>query len=303
MSLRLETRHHFTTLLEHRLTLDVGVPALFLLLWASGFSVVKIGLRYADPLTFLTIRYACVVAILLPVQIGLTLPLPRTARHWADLCLIGFLIQFVYFVSNYLALWAGLSAGALALIVSLQPILVGLVAPLWLKERVSGKQWIGLALGFAGAAIVIATKTAVGITSVTGIAFAIAALIGMTCGVLYEKKTGSSTHAIAATLIQSAVGLFLVGPLALALEHGHVEWTSGMFFSLAYLVIGNSLVAIMLLLFLVRNRQAARVSALFFLVPPCAAIAANILVHETMPAVAWAGIGLAAVGVWISNRK
>lgn len=290
------------TLLEHKLTLDVAMPILFLVLWASGFSVVKIGLRYAEPLTFLAMRYACVIAILLPIQLALKLPFPRTARHWVDLCVIGFLIQFVYFGGTYLALRAGLSVGGLALIVSMQPIVVGIVSPLWVKEKVSAKQWMGLALGFVGAAIVIISKSIVELTSAKGIALAVAALVGMTLGVLYEKRTASSVHVIGSTLIQSCVGLLFVVPLANALEHWHVKWVSAMFLSLAYLVICNSLIAIILLLYLIRHRQAAKVSALFFLVPPCAAIAAKVLVNETMPAVAWGGIGVAAIGVLISNR-
>lgn len=297
-----DARHRPAAWLENPLVLDAGIPALFLLLWATGFSVVKIGLRYADPLTFLALRYLCVVAILLPLQLALKSPLPSTLKSWIDLCIIGFLIQFVYFGGTYLALRFGLSAGALALIVSLQPILVGIVSPFWLKEPVAPRQWIGLALGFLGAAIVIVSKSSVELTSAKGIALAVVSLAGMTLGVLYERRTSSSQHVIASTLVQSFVGFALAAPLAALLEPGRIEWAAGMFMSLGYLVVCNSLIAIILLLFLVRHRQAAKVSTLFFLVPPCAAIAAKILVGEVMPAWAWIGISIAAFGVWVSNR-
>lgn len=297
-----ESRRRITRMLEHPLALDLVLPALFLLLWATGFSVVKIGLRYAEPLTFLALRYACVIMLLLPVQLALQVPFPRSARYWGDMCLMGFMFQFVYFGGTYLALGAGLSAGALALIVSLQPILVGVLSPLWIRESVSRRQWIGLTLGFVGAAVVIISKSTVELTSLKGLILGIASLFGMTLGVLYEKKTGSSTHPILSTLTQSSVGLLLVIPFSLALERGHIEWSNAMLLSLTYLVVCNSLVAIVLLLFLIRHRPAARVSSLFFLVPPGAAIAATVLVAETMPALAWGGIALAAFGVWVSNR-
>lgn len=296
------TTERSATWMEYPVVVNIAIPAIFLLLWSTGFSVVKIGIAYADPLTFLALRYACVVAILLPVQFLLKSPFPSTLRSWADLCIIGFLIQFVYFGGTYLSLRAGLSAGSLALIVSLQPVLVGIAAPLWLQEHVSRRQWVGLASGFLGAAIVIASKSSVELTSIIGIVLAVVSLAGMTLGVLYERKTASSEHVITSTLIQSLTGLVFVFPLAALLEPLHVEWTTTMFLSLGYLVICNSIIAVILLLFLVRRRQAAKVSTLFFLVPPCAAIAANMLVGEAMPALAWLGIAVATIGVWISNR-
>jgi len=288
-------------LLQSRIALDVLIPALFLLLWATGFSVVKIGLEYAEPLTFLALRYTSVILILLPIQIIYRLPTPHTIRQWVDLLTIGFLIQFIYFGGTYLALKAGLSAGALAIIVSLQPILVGIFSPIWLGENVTPKQWLGLVLGFLGAAIVIVSKSAIEATSWIGIALSVASLVGMTLGVLYEKKTNSSEHPISATLAQTGVGLLFVAPLALLLEHGDIDWKPGMLFSLTYLVVCNSVVAIILLLHLVRHRPATKVSSLFFVVPACAAIAANILLGEAMPVYAWAGIGLTMIGVWISK--
>ncbi|BBF84505.1 permease of the drug/metabolite transporter superfamily [Aquitalea magnusonii] len=300
MSLPSSAFRQFDLFMQHRMVLDVAAPIVFLLLWATGFAVVKIGLQHIEPLTFLALRYGCVVVILLPIQLGFRLPVPHHGRDWLNVCVIGVCIQVIYFGGTYLALRAGLSAGALALMVSLQPILVAIIAPIWIKERVSSKQWCGLSLGFAGAAIVILSKSAIESTPWQGITLSCIALSGMTLGVLYEKKTSASMHPISATLIQTSVGLLLIAPLALLLESGHIEWRSEMLCSLAYLVIGNSLIAIGLLLHLVRHRPASRVSALFFLVPPCAAIAAGVLLGESMPGLAWLGIGLATAGVWLT---
>ncbi|WP_208449383.1 DMT family transporter [Paraburkholderia phenazinium] len=283
--------------------MEVGIPLVFLVLWASGFSVAKIGLRYVEPLTFLAMRYACVVLILLPVQIIFRLPLPSSRKGWTDLCIIGFLIQFVYFGGTYLALRAGLSAGALALIVSMQPILVGIASPLSTGEHVSWRQWTGILFGFIGAAVVIVSKSSVEAPSLDSVLLAIAALLGMTSGVLYEKKTGSSQHLVVATLVQCSVGLALTTFLALLIGPGRIEWSGAMLASLAYLVICNSLIAIMLLLFMIGRQQAARVSALFFLIPPGAALLAGPLVGESMPALAWLGMAIATLGVWIAHAR
>jgi drug/metabolite transporter (DMT)-like permease len=281
----------------------LGAPAVFLLFWSSGFAIGKVGLLYASPLLLLSVRYACVVAILLPLQWVLRLPLPRTARQWFDLCMVGFLIQFVYFGTSYMSMKAGLSAGGIALIVSMEPILVGIVSPVLVGERVRRVQWFGLALGLAGAVLVIAAKSRVDLASPMGVGLAVFALVGMTAGVLYEKRYSQPVHAVGANLVQCAVGLVFCLPLALATEPIHIDWTWQFTSALAYLVVCNSLISISLLLAMVRRHQAARVSALFFLVPPGAAVMGMLLLGESMPAIAWLGMAIAAAGVWIASKS
>lgn len=277
-------------------------PLLFLLLWSSGFAVVKLGLADAEPLTFLSLRYACVVAVLLVLVTLMRLAWPRSWAAWRDLCVVGVLIQFTYFAGTYLALGWGLSAGALAVIVSMQPLLVGALSPWLLGEGVSRQQCAGLLLGFVGALLVILSKAQVEVSSVLGLGAAVLALLGMTGGVMYERWRPSAQHPLMASLVQCSVGLLLTLPLALAWEAQTLRWTPTMLGALAYLVIGNSLVAISLLLAMTRRQQAAQVSALFFMVPPLAALMATWLLDEVMPGVAWGGMAVAALGVWLAGR-
>lgn len=277
-------------------------PAVFLVLWSAGFAVAKLGLLHADPITFLALRYALVLAVLLPLVPILRPPLPRRRIDWLHLAVVGFLIQAAYFGLCYLAMGVGLSAGAVALIVSLQPILVGLLAPRLAGERVGALGWVGLGLGLAGAGLVIGARSAIEATSVWGILFAAGGLVGMTAATLYEKRFGVAQHPVTANVIQYAVGLAAVLPVAWAIEDMRVDWTGELVAALAYLVIGNSLVAITLLLAMVRRGQASRVSALFFLVPPGAALIAWATIDEAMPPLAWLGMGLAAAGVALVGR-
>ena len=115
----------------------LAAPAVFLLLWSGGFAVAKIGLQHAEPLTILALRYAILVVVLLPLAVILRVPMPATLRGWADVAIVGFLIQVVYFVACYVAFKSGVSAGGVAIIVCLQPILVALIAPRMVGERVS----------------------------------------------------------------------------------------------------------------------------------------------------------------------
>lgn len=274
-----------------------GAPALFLLLWSLGFPVAKIGVAHADPITFLALRYALVLALLLPLFAWLRPPLPKRGRDWLHLAVVGFLIQAVYFGLCYTAFAFGISAGLLALVVSLQPILVALLAPAFVGEAIGGRRWIGFALGFAGAAIVILGQSTVETPSAIAMVCVVGALFGITGATLYEKRFGTTHHPVTANLVQYAVGLLATLPLAYALEPMRVDWTGETVAALAYLVIGNSLIAITLLLAMIRHGEASRVSALFYLVPPSAALLAWLLIGEAMPPLAWVGMAVAAAGV------
>lgn len=281
----------------------VAAPVLFLLLWSGGFGIAKLGLQHAEPLTLLALRYSCVLALLLPLALILRPPLPKTKRAWADVAITGFLIQVVYFGLCYIAFKAGVSAGGVAIIVCLQPILVALAAPYTAGEATSRLGWIGLALGLAGAAIAILSRSGLQTENPWGILLAFGALLGMTGGTLYEKRFGVSQHPITANLIQYATGAAFTLPAAYLTEGMAVHWSAEFLLILGYLVIGNSILAISLLLAMIRAGEVARVSALFYLVPALSALFAWPLLGEAMPPLAWAGMALAGLGVGLVSKK
>ena len=277
-------------------------PAIFLLLWSGGFSFAKFGLEHAEPLTFLALRYALVLAVLLPVALVVRPPLPRRWRDWGHLAVVGFLLQAVYFGLSYYALDLGLSAGGVALIVALQPILVALAAPWISGERVALLRWLGLLLGLAGAGMVIASRDSVEVASRIGALAAVGALVAISAATLYEKRFGLSHHPVTSNAVQYAIGLAAVLPLAALTETMAVDWSLELGMALGYLVVANSLISVTLLLAMIRHGEASRVSALFFLVPPMAALIAWLLIGEVLPPIAWAGMALAAVGVALVGR-
>ena len=279
----------------------LAAPVVFLLLWSAGFAIAKIGLLHAGPFTLLALRYVIAVLVLLPLVALLkpTFPNRRDAGHIA---VTGFLIQVAYFGLCYIAFKSGVSAGGVAIIVCLQPILVSLIAPWMVGESVSRLRWIGLALGLTGAITVILARSGIAHEPPIGLFAAVGGLLGMTAATLYEKRFGVTTHPVPANLIQYAVGAAFTLPLALAVEGLQAAWTPELFAVLAYLVIGNSLVAITLLLAMIRAGEVARVSALFYLVPPLSALFAWPLLGEAMPPLAWAGMALAGIGVMLARR-
>ncbi len=278
-------------------------PFIFLILWSLGYSFAKIGLQYTDPMTLLALRFGCVVIIMAILFAFLRPPLPKTRADWAHLAFVGFLIQAVYFGMCYYAFTAGIGAGTLALLMSFQPILVALLAPLWTSEVVGRRTWIGLALGLTGTLLVIGSRSTIEPPTLLGLTFAAIALLGITSGSLWEKKFGLSHHPVTANLIGYSAGFIGILP-ALALQSDfHIEWTGPFVISLAYLIIGNSVIAVGLLLAMIRAGDVSRVSALFFMVPPLAALAAWIALGEVMPPLAWLGLAAASLGVYLATRK
>lgn len=278
-------------------------PAIFLVLWSAGFGIAKLGLNHAEPITLLALRYSLVLVILAPVAIVLRPPLPKSGRAWFDVALVGFLIQVVYFGLAYLAFKAGMSAAGVAIVVCLQPILVALVAPRLVGEAVNRRAWLGLALGLLGALVVILSRSDLRPEPPLGIALTAIALLGITAGTIYEKKFGISHHPVTSNLIQYAVGAACTVPLALLTENISLSWDAEFVAVMAYLVIGNSILAMSLLLAMIRAGEVSRVSSLFYLVPAFSALFAWPLLGESMPPMAWAGMALAGGGVAMVSRK
>lgn len=280
----------------------LAAPAIFLCLWSGGYVVAKVGIQYAEPLTLLVLRYACAIAVMAPLFVLLRPPLPRSLAQWGHLAVVGLLIQTGYFGFSYLAFRAGVAAGVVALVMSLQPVLVAILAPGIAAERIGWRRWTGLVVGLAGTAAVILARSAVEPPPAHGLAFAGIALCGMIAGTLWEKRFGVAHHPVTANLVGFAAGLAGILPFALLLETQRVDWTWEFAGALGYLVLGNSLIATSLLLAMIRAGEVSRVSALMFLVPPLAALLAWGILGEIMPPLAWAGMAAAGVGVLIATR-
>ncbi len=281
----------------------VLAPGIFLLMWSTGYVAAKFGLGYIEPMTFLALRFACVVAIMAVLFLIVRPPLPSTAEQWLHLVIVGFLLQTMYFGMCYMSFSSGISVGTLALILAMQPIIVGLVAPRWNGEIVNWRQWLGLVLGLTGAVLVITARSEIASPSAWGLIFACLALFGITGGSLWEKRFGVSHHPITANLVGFAAGLLGVVPFMVAFETMEIVWTWQLTASLVYLIIASSLIAVGLLLAMIRHGEVSRVSALFFLVPPMAATVAWIVLGEVMPPLAWVGMLVAGLGVFLASVK
>ena len=281
----------------------VFAPSIFLFVWSTGYVAAKFGLGFVEPFTFLVLRYGLIVLIMAALFVVLRPKLPKTAMDWGHLAIVGLLMQAAYFGFCYMAFTSGMAVGTLSLLLSLQPILVGLIAPRWSGEAVGFKQWMGLVFGLLGAVIVILARSDIEPPTLISFSFAFLALAGITGASLWEKRFGTSHHPVTANFVGFAAGLLGVLPFMLIFEDLTVTWTWQLVVSLLWLVIGSSLIGVGLLWAMIRLGDVAKVSALFFMVPPLAAFFAWIVLDELMPPLAWLGMGVAAMGVYIATRK
>lgn len=286
--------------------LQSAMPILFVLLWSTGFLGAKFGLPYAEPLTFLSIRYALVIALMTVIALAMRAPWPRDWRQILHIGMTGILVHGVYLGGVFTAIHHGLSAGISALIVGMQPLLTALGAGWLLGERVSVGQWIGLALGFGGVALVVGSKGGVGVDSLTELGPLmvpiVAALFGITAGTLYQKRFCPGFDLRTGSVIQFIPTLALTAFVASRTESMQVEWSGEFVFALTWLVLVLSLGAISLLNLLIRSGSAVNVASLFYLTPPTTALLAWLLFGETLTGFALIGMAIAVAGVWMARR-
>ena len=279
------------------------MPGLFVFLWSTGFIGAKLGLPHAPPLTFLALRFALVAALLALVALVARAPWPRSAveaRHYA---VAGLLVHGLYLGGVFVGISLGVEAGVSALIVGVQPLLVAALAGLTLGERVTARQWSGLALGLVGVALILARKLGHGLGDALGVLACVAALVGITAGTLYQKRHCAGMDLRTGNVVQFGASAVATGLLALVFEDVRdVAWTGEFVFALAWLVFVLSLGAISLLYLLIRRGAASRVASLFFLVPPCTALVAWPLFGERLGAVELLGMTLATGGVALASR-
>ncbi|MBS0357132.1 MAG: DMT family transporter [Proteobacteria bacterium] len=280
-------------------------PLLFVVLWSTGFIGAKYGLPYAEPLSFLCARYGLVILLMGLVAVATHAPWPREPRQWLHIGVSGMLVHAVYLGGVFTAIRHGLPAGITALVVGLQPLLTALGAGALLGEKVMPRQWAGLALGFGGVGLVVAHKVAAaaGTPELAAMLLpAVAALLGITAGTLYQKRFCPAFDLRTGSVIQFLPTLALSLLVASRTETMVIDWSAPFVFALLWLVLVLSVGAISLLNLLIRIGSAVNVASLFYLTPPTTALIAWAAFGETLTGLALAGMGLTVFGVWLARK-
>ncbi len=279
----------------------LGGPALFVLLWSTGFVGAKYGLPYAEPFTFLSVRLVLAAVLLALIAAAVRSVGMSFRAQYGRASVAGLLLHAGYLGGVFYGISLGVPAGVAAVVVSLQPVLTAVVAARVLEEKPTGRQWLGLALGVAGVALVVGPGIAQddGAASIplVGLVACLLALASGTAGTVWQKRHGDGIPLLWGTAVQYAAAAVLLLAIAGATEDMSIRWTGEFVAAFAWLVLALSLGAVLLLLLLLRRGTAAGVSSLYYLVPPATALEAYLLFGERVSGPSLAGIGITALGV------
>lgn len=284
--------------------LERWAPAIFVVIWSSGFVVAKYAFQSSDVLFFLAIRLfiAALILAIVTKALGQSLKISRSdliASAFIGICLHG-----IYLGGVWEAIAQGSPAGVASVVTSMQPILVSILAIFLLRERLTPLQLVGLFAGFAGVLLVLAPKMGKsGEMSSLALALLIAALIGSTTATLAQKKMGHSIPLLAGTTYQFFIAAIVMLSISLITGKTRMEWNTSSTLAMAWAVVVTSIIAILLLLWMLTRGSAARVSSLLYLVPPAAAIQAWVLFGEKLNPQAIVGIIATALGVALVQKR
>jgi drug/metabolite transporter (DMT)-like permease len=286
------------------LTLMKMIPFLFVFLWSTGFIAAKYALPFIEPFYLLFIRMALttIVFMLLCFAFKVKLLRPIQAGHQM---VTGFLVHGAYLGGVFAAIKWGMPAGITAIIVGIQPILTAFLGWSFLGERLQLRQWAGLGIGLVGVIFVLLTTGQQEYVSLnwTAMLAAITALLGISFGTLYQKRFGADVNLLAGSFWQYVSVMLLMAIMTWTFEVRDVVWDKQLIFALAWLVIGLSVTAILLLMYMIREGETAKVASYFYLVPPVASIEAWLLFDEYLSFMSIIAIFITVFGVYLVIRK
>jgi drug/metabolite transporter (DMT)-like permease len=277
-------------------------PALFIVIWASGYVVAKAVALYADPLTFLSVRYVGVIALMAALAFLARAPWPRSVPEIAHLAVAGICIQAIYLGGVWVAVKQGMPAGLAALIVNLQPLLTAM-AGLLLGERVRPMQWLGLALGLLGVMLVVWNTSGAGQVGPGPVLLAVMALLAITVGTLYQKRFVPHFDLRTGQVVQSAASLAVTLPFALLHETLRLDWTMPLVAALLWSVLVLTGGGISLLFIMIRAGTATEVTSYMYLVPAVTAVMAWLMFDERLTPAVLVGMVVTIVGVALVVRR
>ncbi|MDP4299511.1 DMT family transporter [Leptothrix discophora] len=289
------------------------MPAVFVVIWSTGFVVARYGMPHAPPFAFLAVRFI-LSALLLGVWAQLAgAAWPASRGQWRHLAITGVLMHGGYLGGVWAAVRWGIGAGTVALIVGLQPLLT----TLWVEarhrssitgaahERLGPRHWIGLLMGLCGLALVVGPKLGHGEVTPVNLVLALLALLSITAGTLYQKHHVQPCDVRTAGAVQMVAALVVAAPIALGELTGggaHVDLHPELIGAMAWSVLALTLGGSSLLYLLIARGAATRVTSLMYLVPPCTAVLAWLLFDEVINVSMVAGMALSLAGVLLVVR-
>ena len=289
------------------------VPAIFVLLWSTGWVVARFAAPHADPLTFLSVRYVAAFALIAPFALLMRAPWPADRIAILHTLVSGALIHGFYLASVWYAIKQGVPAGISGLVAALQPLMTAALSGWLVRERISKVRWAGIATGFFGVMLVLEPKLAGALRPGVGgagedsfllpIILNVFGMLSVTLGSFYQKRYLATGDLRTITAMQYLGAILVTLPLAVATEPMRFDLVPETFYALAWATIPLSIGAIGLMVMMIRNGAVSKVASLIYLVPPAVAIQTYLLFDERLVPIQIAGLVVTAIGVYLATSK
>ena len=277
-------------------------PLIFVLLWSSAFITTKPIVDYSDPFAALAFRFSIVAFGFFLFSIIKKHKILVTKKNIIESLLSGVLFHGFYLGGVFFSISKGLPTGIAALIVTLNPVLTNALAGPLLNEKVTYKQWIGILLGFLGAAIVLGLDIGSKLPTV-GIIAVFISLIAVTTGTLWQKKLSHNLTLSVSNMYQAVGGFIFHLFIVLFFAKAYIDFSTTFIIAISHQILLVSFGAFTILMYLIKHNSASKTVSLFFLIPSTSAVIAWIFLNETLNIYDIIGFGIASIGVFIATRE
>ncbi|KRP05864.1 MAG: hypothetical protein ABS16_05315 [Pelagibacteraceae bacterium BACL20 MAG-120920-bin64] len=277
-------------------------PFIFIILWSSAFVTTKPIIDNSDPFTALAFRFFIVALGFFLFSIYTKKKILTNQKNLIQSLFSGVLFHGVYLGGVFYSISIGMPTGIAALIVTLQPILTNALAGKFLGEKVSFKQWLGIALGFLGAALVLGFDIGASLP-VIGVIASFIALLAITTSTLWQKKISNNLPLSVSNMYQAIGGCLFHLIIIFIFTEPYINFTPTFMIAMSHQIFLVSFGAFSILMFLIKNNSASKTVSIFFLIPPTTAIMAWLFLNEVLNNLDLIGFAVATLGVYIATRK
>ena len=276
-------------------------PFLFILLWSSAFITTKPIVENSDPFAALAFRFFFVAVGFYLFSIYSKLSLLINRRNLLESLLSGVLFHGLYLGGVFYSISIGMPAGIAALIVTLQPVLTNALSGPILNENVTIKQWVGVLLGFVGAALVLGWDIGSNIP-VLGLVATIIALISITASTIWQKKLSNNLPLPISNFYQALGGCLFHIVIIIFFAEPYIDFTKTFFIAMSHQIFLVSFGAFTILMYLIKKNSASKTVSIFFLIPATSAFMAWFFLNESLTNLDLLGFFITTIGVYIATR-
>ena len=276
-------------------------PLIFILLWSSAFITTKPIIDNSDPFAALAFRFALVALGFFMFSLYSKEKILVSRKSFFESFFSGVLFHGFYLGGVFYSISIGMPTGIAALIVTLQPVLTNALSGPILNEKVSTKQWVGVLLGFAGAALVLGFDIGSKIPT-AGLVATIIALLAITFSTLWQKKLSNNLPLSVSNTYQALGGCVFHLLIIFLFVDPYIDFTQTFIVAMSHQIFLVSFGAFTILMYLIKNNSASKTVSIFFLIPATSAFMAWLFLNENLTNLDLIGFLITTIGVYIATR-